>query len=217
MSYSSLLKDPPAALTPSAAVRPGMTTLGTLHHLRSRSTPKAPSPVSRTVDAISQGGVRDRSIVRRTARIRALQSCKRIISSSALSESIVQPKLQPVGLVYCASLRHVLDNLLHKFSCFLCPQLGIQILPAHRHDFGVPDTIWFRTQPAGLMWFDTYWDANLEKVSVITFSSVNFALISSNARAVSVLIWNCPQSPFVQRNRTIRSHKSNLPSSPACR
>ena len=73
MSYSSLLKDPSAALTPSAAVRPGMTTFGTLHHLRSRSAPKAPSPVSRTVDAVSQGGVRDRSIVRRAACIRALQ------------------------------------------------------------------------------------------------------------------------------------------------
>ena len=82
----------------------------------------------------------------RAACMRALQLCKGIISSSVLAESIVQSELQPVGLVYCVSLRHALDNILYKFGCFLCLQLGVQMLPAHHHDFGVPDIICFRTQ-----------------------------------------------------------------------
>jgi hypothetical protein len=179
-----------------------MTTFSTRHHLRSCGTSQAPSPVPRTADAISQRGVGDRITVRRAARIRASQPCKGIISSSALPESIVQSELQPVGLVYRVSLRHTMDDLLHKLGCFLCLQLGVQMLPAHNHDFGVPDIIWFRTQRMGLMWFETYWDANLEKVSVIAFSSVNFALISSNARVMSAVIWSYTQPAFVQRSGT---------------
>jgi len=87
----------------------------------------------------------------RAACIRTSQPCKGVISSSFLSESVVQSELQPVGLVYGVSLRHVLDNLLDKFGCFLCLQLAVKILPARLHDFGVPDDIWFRTQRTDLM------------------------------------------------------------------
>ena len=214
--YSTSLEDPSAAFTPNAAVCSSMTAFGTLHHLGSCSIPRAPSLVSRTADAVpTRRGMGDGITVRRAACIRALQPRKGIISSSFLSESIVQSELQSVGLVYGVSLCHALDDLFDKFSCFLCLQLAVQIFPARFHHFGVPDVIQFRTQRAGLMWFDTYWEANLEKVSVITFSSVNFAFMSPSARATSVVIWS--YNVVIQQNRTTRSYKHNLPSSPACR
>jgi len=138
-AISTSLKDPSAALTPNGAVCSSMAAFGTLHHLRRCSVPRAPSLVSRTTDTVpARRGVGDRITMRCAARIRTSQPRKGIISSSFLSESVVQSELQPVGLVYGVSLRHALDNLLDKFGCFVCPQFGVQMLPAHLHDFGVP-------------------------------------------------------------------------------
>lgn len=140
--YDTSLEDPSAALTPNAAVRSSMIAFGALHHLGSCSTPRAPSLVSRTAGAVpARRGMGDRIAVRCAACIRASQPRKGVISGSFLSESVVQSELQPVRLVCGISLRHVLDNLLDKFGCFLRLQLAVQILPARVHDFGVPGDI----------------------------------------------------------------------------
>lgn len=150
--YETSLEDPSAALTPNTAVCSSMIAFSTLHHLGSCGISRAPSLVSRTADAVpTRRGMGDGIAMRRAACIRAPQPCKGVISSSFLSESIVQSELQSVGLVYGVSLRHVLDDHLDKFVCFLCLQLAVQILPARLHDFGVPDVIQFRTQRTDLM------------------------------------------------------------------
>ena len=127
-------------------------------------------------------------VVPRATCIWALQPCEGIICSSLLSESIVQSELQPVCLVYCIPLCHALDNFLYKLGCLLCLQPGAQMFPAHHYDLGLPKALWVQNTASVLTQFETYWDANSEKVSVMIFSSVTFFLMSSNARSTRVVI-----------------------------
>jgi hypothetical protein len=67
------------------------------------------------------------------------------------------------------------------------------MLPLHHHDLRMPAVIHVQDQMSGMVWFGTYWDANLENVSVATLSSVTFASISLNARLRSGVIWSYTQ------------------------
>ena len=44
-----------------------------------------------------------------------------------------------------------------------------------------------------LIRFSTYWDANVENISVVAFSSVTLVSMSLNARSISGLIWSYTQ------------------------
>ena len=135
-----LLKHPSATLTPGEAVCSGMITFCALHHPRNCS-PRARSLVDRTVDVVTQIGVRDRTGVIRAVCLGASQPSERIITHTALSECVVQSEPQPVSLVCHVSLCHFLDKLFYKFGCLLFREFGVRILPAHRDNFGIPDVI----------------------------------------------------------------------------
>ena len=135
-----LPKHPSATLTPSEAVCSGITTPCALHHHRSRS-PRARSLVQRTVDAVTQIGVRDRAAVFRAVFLGTSQPSEGIITHPLPSECTVQSELQPASLVCHVPSCHSLDNPLYKFGCLLFLQIGVQILPAHCNNFGIPDII----------------------------------------------------------------------------
>jgi len=73
----------------------------------------------------------------RTVFLGTSQPSEGIIAHPPLSERIVQSEPQPVSLVHYVSLCHFLDKLLHQFGCIFFLQLGVQILPTHRDDFGI--------------------------------------------------------------------------------
>ena len=93
--------------------------------------------------------------------------------------------------------------------------------PSHRYDLGVPALVRDQDQDpvSSQTWFGTYCDANLEKVSVVTFSSVTLASISLNARSMSGGIWNYMQRrrSFTRRCTARNDFELDVPFLPACR
>ena len=150
--------------------------------------------------------------MRRPAYIRASQPCEGMVGSPLPLESAIQSELERVGPVCCITPRHAQDDprIYSSLSCVLS-----SVSKCFHPITTIPEclsTFDFRSQPVVSVRVGTYWDANLEEVSVATFSCVIFASTSLNARSIRGWIWSYTQDVF---HSTV--YGKATPFSPACR